>query len=303
MIRIGLMDLDTGHALAFTKRLNDMDDVKVTAVYDHGDVRDPAEIHAFADVYDCQVADTIEQLATMVDGVMVLGVDWNKRFERAAKLIKRNVPVFMCKPSVGSVADIQSLISLQEQTSSLVMTGSGWRWCIPTQQAAAKIDISKVTHFTVHSPMPRFYYGVHAWEFLAGLLGPGVQWVEPLKITDDFAHFKCTHASGVEGDVYVGGDRVRIAEWTDDQGDHELELDIQSIQMGFCHTFVQMIKTGNMPATMSSGLEPVRCAILAEQACESGKRVSMNELEPNRIVTTTEFMTTYHARPLLPEKV
>ncbi|MFG0248914.1 MAG: Gfo/Idh/MocA family oxidoreductase [Phycisphaeraceae bacterium JB051] len=303
MIRIGLMDLDTGHALAFTKRLNDMADVKVTAVFDHGDVRDASEIAAFADMFDCQVAESIQHLAGMVDGVMVLGVDWNKRFERAAQLIKRNVPVFMCKPTVGSVADVESLIALQQQTGSLVMTGSGWRWCLPTQQAASTINISNLTHFAVHAPMPRFYYGVHGWEFLAGLLGAGVQWIEPVQITEKSAHFTCAHISGVVGDVYVGSDRARVIQWADDKGEHELELDIPSIQLGFCQTFVDMIKTGKMPAPIASQLMPVRCGILAEQSCELGRRVMAGELDQNRIVTTTQFMQTYHARPLLPQAV
>lgn len=80
MIRIGMLDMDTGHGIAFTNRLNNMVNVRVTAVYDHGDVRSGEDVQAFCDSKDCVLADSIEALAESVDGVMVLGVDWNKRF-------------------------------------------------------------------------------------------------------------------------------------------------------------------------------------------------------------------------------
>ncbi len=47
MIRIGMMDLDTGHGPAFTNRLNEMDGVAVTAVYDHGEVRSREDVFGF----------------------------------------------------------------------------------------------------------------------------------------------------------------------------------------------------------------------------------------------------------------
>jgi hypothetical protein len=239
-------------------------------------------------------------LASLVDGVMVLGVDWNKRFERAAQLIQRHVPVFICKPALGSVRDVDALIQMQHQTGSLVMAGSGWRWCKPTQEAAAIIDINTVTNFNVYSPSPRFYYGIHAWELLAGLLGPGIQWVELVQATNDMTQFKCAHQSGVEGMVHIGGEPRRLIQWCDATGEHELELPIPDIHEGFIGTFVQMIRTGKMPDRIESQLEPIRSALLAEQAFEKGIRQSLSELEMDRSVSSTEFMSTYDPRPLLP---
>ncbi|HCD31600.1 MAG TPA: hypothetical protein DER01_04280 [Phycisphaerales bacterium] len=300
MIRIGMMDLDTGHGPAFTKRINAMDDVSVTAVYDHGDVRSSEEVRGFCDLHQCQLADSVEMLSELVDGVMVLGVNWNKRFERAAKLIERHVPVFICKPAVGSVSDLDALIAMQKRTGSLVMAGSGWRWAKSTQDAAAKIDISQVSHFAVHSPNPRFYYGIHAWEFLAGLLGPGIQWIETVETSEKYTHYHCAHQSGVEGDVYIGGDRVRVIQWTDQKGEHEIELPIPEIHDGFCKTFVQMIRTGRMPADITSQLDPIVSALLGEQASEVGVRQPIEMLESNRYVASEDFMSTYTPRPLLP---
>lgn len=303
MIRIGMLDLDTGHGPAFTNKLNSMEGVRVTAVYDHGDVRTPEDVHAFRELKDCVLADSVEALAEMVDGVMVLGVDWNKRFERAAKLIERHVPVFICKPAVGSVKDVDRLTAMQQRTGSLVMVGSGWRWCRPTQDASTSIDIQKVSRFAVYSPGPRFYYGIHAWEFLAGVLGPEIQWVDVVETGEKFTHYRCALTSGVEGDVFIGGDRVRVMQWTDEKGDHELELPIPDIHEGFCGTFVRMIKTGKMPADIQTQLEPIRSALLGEQACEYGKRQIMSDLESDRIVLSDTFMATYQPKPLVPAAV
>lgn len=210
------------------------------------------------------------------------------------------MPVFICKPAVGSVKDVDNLIALQQRTGSLVMSGSGWRWCHPTQEAAATIHLSHIRHFAVHSPGPRFYYGIHAWEFLAGLLGAGIQWVEPVELTDNHSHFRCEHQSGVQGDIYIGGDRVRVIQWGDELGEHELELPIPDIHDGFCRTFVQMIKTGQMPSDIRSQLEPIRSALLAEQACELGCRQEIGQLHSDRMVASDMFMTTYAPRPLIP---
>lgn len=303
MIRIGMMDLDTGHGPAFTKALNNMDDVRVTAVFDHGDVRSASDVKAFCNLHDCFLADSVEELATRVDGVMVLGVDWNQRFARARALIHRHVPIFICKPAVGSVRDIDGLIKMQQQNGSLVMAGSGWRWCSATQQAAGAIDVGSVKQFAVHSPKPRFYYGIHAWEFLAGLLGSGIQWVELLNEADGYTQFACKHHSGPEGKIHIGGPRQRVIQWIDDAGQHELELQIHDIHQGFCRTFVEMIRTGKMPAPIDQQLEPIRSALLAEQACERGSRQQISELQPDRQVSAQSFMATYEPRTLIPVNV
>lgn len=300
MIRIGIVDMDTGHGAAFTKRINQFEGVRVTGIFDHGDVRSRDEVAAFCKLHDCVHCQSLDALAQIVDGVMVLGVDWNKRFSRAATFINRHIPVFICKPSVGSVVDLEGLIQMQHRTGSLVMAGSGWRWAQPTQSAAARLDLSQVTQVTVHSPNPRFYYGIHAWELLTGLLGPGIQWIERLDETDGCTRFACEHRCGAQGLVIIGGARQRVIQWTDQQGDHELELAIPDIHMGFCWTFVQMIRTGQMPADIASQLEPVRCALLAEQACERGQRQSMAELELDRGVSSNVFMDTYTVKPLIP---
>lgn len=293
MIRIGMMDLDTGHAPAFTKFLNNMDGVVVTAVYDHGEIRRCEDVQGFCAQNKCVFTQTYDELADQVDGVMVLGVNWNHRVERACEMIKRKVPVFMCKPVLGSVADMQKLVALQEQTQSLVMMGSGWRWCDPTQLAATKIVYATVKTFDVYAPCPRFYYGIHAWEFLAGVFGPDINWIQRISEVDGYTKYQCELASGVQGHVHVGGQTQRVIQWEDHQGKHELALEIPAVHHGFCNTFIQMIRTRKMPAPIASQIKPIGNAILAEQACELGGRQSIGQLEQDRVVDSTEFMKNY----------
>ncbi len=199
----------------------------------------------------------------------------------------------MCKPALGSVADMQKLVALQAQTQSLLMMGSGWRWCDPSQQAATKIDHATVKTFDVYAPRPRFYYGIHAWEFLAGVFGPDVNWIERISEVDGYTKYRCELASGIQGHVHVGSDIQRVIQWEDHKGKHELTLDISAIQLGFCKTFVEMIRTGKMPAPIASQIKPICNAMLAEQVCELGGRQTINQLEEDRIVDSTEFMKNY----------
>ncbi|MEK6570760.1 MAG: oxidoreductase, partial [Bacteroidota bacterium] len=76
MLRIGLVDLDTSHPKAFTSILNQIEGVRVTALWDGHDVYPPGYDEQFARENGIEhVCKSISELASKVDAAMIHGVD------------------------------------------------------------------------------------------------------------------------------------------------------------------------------------------------------------------------------------
>src|SRR6476659_9195846 len=109
MIRLGLVDFDTSHAVEFTKRLNHVDiaedqwvdGAKVVAGV-------PGQSRVAAGVipensetlkrYGVTLLDDPAELFGKIDAVLVVSVDGNVHVERASPFLERGMPTFVDKP-------------------------------------------------------------------------------------------------------------------------------------------------------------------------------------------------------------
>ena len=195
-IRIGIIGLDTSHAIAFTKLLNDegappeLAGCRVVAAYPQGspDItsstsrvpRYTAEIQEFG----VKIVDSIETLLTQVDAVLLESNDGRPHLDQVRPVLKMGKPVFIDKPVAGTLEDAISIYREAKQAGTPVFSSSSLRFGKDTQQVRAG-SLGRVHYCETQSPAhiekthpDLFWYGIHGVESLLTVMGTGCQSVK-----------------------------------------------------------------------------------------------------------------------------
>ncbi|OJW17829.1 MAG: dehydrogenase [Planctomycetales bacterium 71-10] len=194
VLKAGLIGLDTSHAVAFTKLLNDpkappeVAGVRVVAAFPGGspDVpssrdRVPEYTKTLKEEYGVEVVDSIEALLGKVDVVFLESVDGRPHLEQARPVFKARKPMFIDKPVAGSLADAVEIFELAKETGTPVFSSSALRFS-PGIAAMRAGKLGDVAGCDAYSPceleehVPDFFwYGVHGVETLFTILGTGCE--------------------------------------------------------------------------------------------------------------------------------
>jgi hypothetical protein len=194
LLRIGLIGLDTSHAVAFTEMINDasrpdhVPGARVVAAYKGGspDVAMSAtRIERFtADVtgkWGVALVDSIEALLTRVDAVMVLSVDARQHLAQVRPVLAAHKRVFIDKPLAGSYRDARAIADLARSTGTPFFSSSSLRYAPHILRLREKAGTGALGAFT-WGPAPTepylpdlFWYGIHSVESLYALMGPGCE--------------------------------------------------------------------------------------------------------------------------------
>lgn len=189
--RIALVELDTSHPGAFVPLLRELG-LEITAVLDSGAVRPPSYAGEFAKRHGIPaVATSLEELPA--DVAVLLGCDWDQRYEHACTLLDAGMAVLLDKPLAGRAGDLRDLAA-RAAAGQPVGGGSSFR-CLPEAitwrergETAALVLVGCAGH--------PFYYGVHAVSFAEALLGPGFTAARALDESSRRGLLR--HASGAE---------------------------------------------------------------------------------------------------------
>ena len=124
MIRIGVVNIDTSHPLAFSEILLKGNRARYEAVYNDGFRKDD-EVEAFMQKRGiskrCQ---TVEELADCVDIGFIQGCNWDKHLDYAEVFMKKGKPIFLDKPMVGCMRDIRRLEAMMRDGLHVVGSSS-----------------------------------------------------------------------------------------------------------------------------------------------------------------------------------
>lgn len=203
--RIGIIGLDTSHAIAFTKILYEGRDQEafggylVTAAYPLGSPkiaqnaerisRNTTEIQQ----YGVHIVNSIADLLAQVDYVLLETNDGNNRLEQATEVLKQRKPMFIDKPIANSFQDASAIFKLAEEYKTPVFSCSALRFIAGLED----IDREQVVGADVYSPAPTephhkdlYWYGIHGVEMLFAIMGERCLDVQTV--------------AGDQGDVYVG---------------------------------------------------------------------------------------------------
>lgn len=203
VIRVGVIGLDTSHAPAFAKCLNDetysghVPGCKVVAAYPKGspDIesstkRVPEYTKQFEDM-GIEIVDSIPALLTKVDAVLLETNDGRPHLEQVRPVIAAGKPVFIDKPIAGSLSDAIKIFEEAKAAGVPVFSASSLRY-IKFGQEVRDGAIGEITGADTYSPASLeathpdlFWYGIHGVEALFTVMGPGCSEVVRMS-TDDY---------------------------------------------------------------------------------------------------------------------
>jgi hypothetical protein len=186
--RVGIIGLDTSHAIAFAKALNAAqpdpvyDGYKVVAAYPYGskDIesstkRIPGYIEEVKKM-GVEIVGSIKELLGKTDVILLETNDGRLHLEQALEVFKAGKRMFIDKPVAASLSDTLKIYEASKKYNIPIFTASSLRYI----KGIESIDKKKVLGADTYSPAvlekthPDFYwYGIHGVETLYTVMGTG----------------------------------------------------------------------------------------------------------------------------------
>jgi len=195
-LRAGIIGLDTSHAPAFAKLLNDpekTDDlagVKVVAAFPGGSPDLPASADRVEGYtrelqkMGIEIVPSIEALLEKVDVVLLESVDGRPHLEQARQVIEAGKPVFIDKPIAASLADAVAIAELAKKHNVPCFSSSSLRFSPGIIGMREDEKIGRVLGCEARGPCSLdshhpdfFWYGIHGCEILFTIMGTGCETV------------------------------------------------------------------------------------------------------------------------------
>jgi hypothetical protein len=199
--RVGIIGLDTSHAVAFTKTLNAADagpeylGYKVVAAYPKGsnDIQSSVErIPGYVEEvkkFGVEIVNSISDLLKKVDVVLLETNDGRLHLEQALPVLKAGKRMFIDKPIAASFADAKAIIDASNQYKTPLFSSSSLRYIDGIGDVQGKVG--KVIGVEAYSPCvlekthpDLFWYGIHGVEILFTLMGTGCKSVSRIHTAD-----------------------------------------------------------------------------------------------------------------------
>ena len=195
-LKRGMIGLDTSHVIAFTKLLNETNNKdyipggKVVAAFKCGSpdvessrTRVDGYTKQLQEQFGVKIVESIEELCTQVDAVLIESVDGRPHLEQARPVIRARKPLFIDKPLAGSLRDAIEIYRLAKENNVPVFSSSSYRFydsLVEVKKAnvgeARNVISYGPAHLEEHHP-DMFWYGVHPTEALFTILGTGCETV------------------------------------------------------------------------------------------------------------------------------
>jgi predicted dehydrogenase len=194
-LKVGIIGLDTSHAVRFTELLNDSNAVGhvggavVVAAFKGGSPtvdKSANRIEGFTrDVttkYHVRLVPSIEELCRQVDAVLLLSVDGRQHLDQVRAVFAAKKPVFIDKPLAGSLKDAREIARLSSEAGVLFFSASSVRYLPMFIELKNDATLGRIQGALTFGPMEietympdLFWYGIHSVEALYQLMGPGCE--------------------------------------------------------------------------------------------------------------------------------
>jgi Oxidoreductase family, NAD-binding Rossmann fold len=201
-IRVGIIGLDTSHAPAFTKDLNDpnakpdLAGVRVVAAYPRGsaDIQSSvSRVPGFTEAVKklgVEIVDSIDELLKRVDCVLLESNDGRPHAEQVLPVLKAGKPVFIDKPVAGSLVDAVRIYDASAYFEVPVFSSSSLRYGAGAQALRAG-KAGRILGADTYGPCALepthpdlFWYGIHGVETLYTVMGTGCKTVVRVSTKD-----------------------------------------------------------------------------------------------------------------------
>lgn len=189
--KIGIIGLDTSHSVAFTKALNAPDagakfgGYKIVAAYPQGSkdiessVKRIPEYTKEVQKYGVEIVNSIDELLTKVDVVLLETNDGRLHLEQAIPVLKAGKRMFIDKPIAASLVDAIKIFEAAKKYNVPIFSSSSLRYITGMDEVKSG-SIGKVLGASAYSPVKYekthpdlFWYGIHGIETLFTAMGTG----------------------------------------------------------------------------------------------------------------------------------
>jgi len=194
IIRIGIVGLDSSHAVQYAKLLHQTEHTHhvpggcIVAAFSGGSPdwelshgRVPGFQGELEKTFSIPVYETIAEVVAQSDAIMILTIDGRVHLSQFEAVAASGKPVYIDKPLTATTADAQRLAKVAARTSTRVFSSSVWRYAVGLREAMAALT-GPARHMSVHGQWPEHpglhgwsWYGIHQVEMLYAVLGAGCQ--------------------------------------------------------------------------------------------------------------------------------
>lgn len=190
-VRVGIIGLDTSHAIEFTKMFNAAEPApeyagfRVVAAYPQGSAdivsstnRVPGYIAKVKEM-GVEIVDSIDALLAVSDVILLESNDGRPHLEQALPVFKAGKRVFIDKPLAGSLADAVALFDAAKRHNVPMFSASSLRYTVKAQEIRSGkhgpvVGAAAFSPCALEATHPDlFWYGIHGVESLYTLMGTG----------------------------------------------------------------------------------------------------------------------------------
>lgn len=191
--RVGVIGLDTSHAIEFTKILNaeksepGFEGFRVTAAYTYGSLDICSSTNRYPEYTQkmtgmgVEIVGSVADLLKRTDVILLETNDGRRHLEQALEVFKSGKRVFIDKPVAASLADTLAIFEAAKKYGVPVFSSSALRYTQKAQAARAG-EYGRVIAADAYSPCKiepthpdLFWYGIHGVEPLFTVMGLGCE--------------------------------------------------------------------------------------------------------------------------------
>ena len=296
-LRIGLVGVgrdgpSSYHARSFSSILNGFDQARTPADWPVHTI--PVEGARIATVWDDdvdaaaelanvfsipRVAKSMEDVATDVDGVIVVDDLTMTHQRRARFFVENGLATFVDKPLSSSPREAEELLGLAERVGTLIMSTSALRYARETTEAREQIEAAGRLRLATAVCQGQYmgddaviHYGIHPLELAYSVLGSGAESVQ--NVGDGADHvIKIRYRDGRILVLMVFADiaqTFRLALYGEHEAVTVVVEDWDFFYASMLKTFVKMIREQTLPIPLPETLEIIRVLAAAKRSRASG---------------------------------
>jgi hypothetical protein len=296
MIRVGLVDFDTSHVVAFTQRLNHVDvqesewvnGAKVVAGCPGESEMMPERIPGYEATlrgHGVEMVQRPEDLLGKIDAVMIESQQGSRHLNRARPFLQAGLPTFVDKPFAETVDDADAMIALAEKHRAPLLSCSALRYDPQIAAAVARQnDLGRIlsadtwTSASLHPGNPGLlHYGIHGVEMLYALMGTGCESVlAPGTDKGEVATgvWKSGHVGAVRGLREGQGGNGMVVHY--EKGHEAFVVEGAAFYRELMREFVRMCETRRAPLPYAEMREIIAfCAAAHASQLAGGARVDL----------------------------
>jgi hypothetical protein len=288
-MRIGIIGLDTSHAVAFTKLINAAEPLpvfqgfRIVAAFPQGspDIESStSRVPGYTDEVTklgVEIVDSIDDLVARVDAVLLETNDGRPHLQQVLPVLKAKKPVFVDKPIAASLEDAIAILEAARHYGTPCFSSSSLRWMGQVKEVRNG-DHGPVVGCDTYSPCSLeathpdlYWYGIHGVEGLFAVMGPGLKTVTRSQ-TENFEL-----VTGVWADGRIGTFRGLRAGARGYGGTAFCEK--KTVVLGpyqgyqpLVESIVHFFKTGEAPVTSEETLEIYTFMSAADESKRQGGR-------------------------------